>query len=150
MSTEPTTPTPPHDWIPSGGGVRWTRVGELGWHAFTLPIHRGDRVLAELGEDSGAVIQMDGEQQLTWLIEPWAEAVRHLREREGVTLAGDDGSYLFVPGMARARLCWWRVAPEPGRLLTDAGRLAEAYAVVRRPGGRTAERQADRARGGVW
>ncbi len=65
MSTEPTTPTPPYDWIPPGG-VRWTRVGELGWHAFTLPMHHGDRVLAELVEDSGAVIQMDGEQQLTY------------------------------------------------------------------------------------
>ncbi|MFD4995192.1 hypothetical protein [Streptomyces buecherae] len=48
-----TNPPPPHDWIPPGGGVRWTRVGELGWHSLTLPTYLGDHVLADLGEAGG-------------------------------------------------------------------------------------------------
>ncbi|MBC3983579.1 hypothetical protein H8N01_13675 [Streptomyces sp. AC536] len=48
-----TIPPPPHDWIPPGGGVRWTRAGELGWHSLTLPTYLGNHVLAALGEAGG-------------------------------------------------------------------------------------------------
>ncbi|MFF5716125.1 hypothetical protein [Streptomyces buecherae] len=128
--TEYTSP-PPFDWVPPGGGVRWTRIGELGWHTLSLPYYLGNRVLAALGDESGAVIEEDVPERLVWLIEPKAAAVRHLYGHEVVSLAGDDGSYVFVPGMARARMVWWRVPPEPERLLTDAGRLVEAIAVLR-------------------
>ncbi|QKW51832.1 hypothetical protein [Streptomyces buecherae] len=49
-----TLPRPPHDWTPPGGGVRRTRVGELGRHSLTLPTYLGNHVLADLGEAGGA------------------------------------------------------------------------------------------------
>ncbi|GAA4686671.1 hypothetical protein [Streptomyces youssoufiensis] len=130
IGAEYTSPSP-YDWVPPGGGVRWTRVGELGWHALSLPCYLGNRVMAGLGEASGAVIEEDVPARLVWLIEPKAPAVQHLGDHEEITVAGDDGSYLFVPGMARARLVWWRILPSPDRLLTDADRLVEAIAVLR-------------------
>ncbi|WP_217189434.1 hypothetical protein [Streptomyces buecherae] len=136
MPTE-SPPPPPHDWIPPGGGVRWTRVGELGWHSLTLPLYLGNRVLSALGEAGGAVIQEDVEQWLAWLIEPDSAAVQHLRDHPEVTLAGNDDSYLFVPGMTRDHTVWWRVTPTCDRLITSAELLADAFAVVRpRTGGR--------------
>ncbi|MBB5933198.1 hypothetical protein [Streptomyces zagrosensis] len=127
MPTETSTPTtPPYDWIPPGGGMRWTSVGELGWHTLTLPMYLGNRVLAELGDTSGAVIQEDADDRLTWLIEPHAPAVQHLRENHNVTLSGDDGSYVFVPGITRHHIVWWRIEPTSNRLLTEAGKLADA------------------------
>ncbi|MBB5933196.1 hypothetical protein [Streptomyces zagrosensis] len=131
MPTDTSTPaTPPHEWIPPGGGVNWTRVGDLGWHALTLPTYLGNRVLAHLGDGSGAVIQEDIGREMTWLIAPHAPAVQHLRADDRFTLAGDDGSFLFVPGMTRDHLVWWRIAPEPDRLLTPAARLADAIATT--------------------
>ncbi|MFE6775296.1 hypothetical protein [Streptomyces sp. NPDC057702] len=121
----------PYGWVPSGGGVRWTRVGELGWHAVAMPDYLGNRVLAALGEAGGAVIEEDVPARLVWLVEPKDPVARSLHGRWGITVVGDDGSYLFVPGTARARLVWWRVPPEPGRLLTDADQLARAVAWVR-------------------
>ncbi|MBB5933323.1 hypothetical protein [Streptomyces zagrosensis] len=103
-----------------------------------MPLHLGNRVLAQLGDTSGAVIQEDIEPHLTWLIEPNAPAVQHLRADDRCTLAGDDGSFLFVPGMTRDHLVWWRITPEPDRLLTDAPRLADAITTTlhhRTPGG---------------
>ncbi|MBC3988967.1 hypothetical protein H8N00_08735 [Streptomyces sp. AC563] len=100
-------------------------------------MYLGDRVLSALGEAGGAVIQEDVEQRLTWLVEPHSAAVQHLHDHPEVTLAGDDDSYLFVPGMTRDHTVWWRVTPTPERLMTDAGLLADAFAVVRpRTGGR--------------
>ncbi|MBB5936614.1 hypothetical protein [Streptomyces zagrosensis] len=132
MPTETNTPiTPPHDWMPPGGGVRWTRVGDLGWHTLTLTTYLGNRVLAHLGEASGAVIQEDIGRQMTWLTEPHAPAVQHLRDDSNVTISGDDSSYVFVPGMTRTDLVWWRVMPTSERLLTDASRLAGAIDTVR-------------------
>ncbi|MFI2029631.1 hypothetical protein [Streptomyces buecherae] len=46
-------PETPYDWIPPGGGVRWTRVGELGWHRLTLPTYLGNHVLAALRPTKG-------------------------------------------------------------------------------------------------
>ncbi|WEV26211.1 hypothetical protein OYE22_14125 [Streptomyces sp. 71268] len=94
-------------------------------------------MLTALGEAGGAVIQEDVEERLTWLVEPDAVAVWHLRDHPEVTLAGDDDSYLFVPGMARDHTVWWRVAPASDRLITSAELLADVFAVVRpRTGGR--------------
>ncbi|MBB5933798.1 hypothetical protein [Streptomyces zagrosensis] len=136
MPTETSMPTtPPHDWIPSGGGVHWTRVGDLGWHTLTLTTYLGNRVLAHLGEASGAVIQEDIGRQMTWLTEPHAPALQHLYGDDNITISGDDSSYVFVPGMTRTDLVWWRVKPTPKRLLTDAGHLAEAITTARAVGG---------------
>ncbi|MFE6775366.1 hypothetical protein [Streptomyces sp. NPDC057702] len=113
--------------------MAWVRVGALGWHTLTLPFHLGEPVLAALGDVSGAVIQEDLDRRVSWLIEPKAPAVQHLRGREEVTLSGDDGSFIFVPGMARTHLVWWRVPPAEGCLLTPAEDLAEVIA-AQRPG----------------
>ncbi|MFF5716308.1 hypothetical protein [Streptomyces buecherae] len=48
-----TIPPPPHDWIPPDGGVRRTRVGELGWHSLTRPTYLGNHVLTAFGEAGG-------------------------------------------------------------------------------------------------
>ncbi|MFE6779983.1 hypothetical protein [Streptomyces sp. NPDC057702] len=134
MPTEAEFTTPsPYDWVPPGGGMAWVRVGALGWHTLTLPLHLGEPVLASLGDSSGAVVQEDLDRRVSWLIEPKAPAVQHLRERSEVTLSGDDGSFIFVPGMARAHLVWWRVPPTRDRLLTHADDLAYAIA-TQRPG----------------
>ncbi|GAA4663332.1 hypothetical protein [Streptomyces youssoufiensis] len=116
------------DWVPSGTGMAWVRCGELGWHTLTLPKGLGDRVLADLGEASGAVVQEDEDHRLTWLTEPKPSALSHLRGHPQVTLSGDDGSFLFIPGVDRRHLVWWRIPPAPDRLLTDADRLADAIA----------------------
>ncbi|QKW51292.1 hypothetical protein [Streptomyces buecherae] len=103
----------------------------MGWHALTLPMYLGDRVLFALGEAAGAVIQEDVERRLTWLVEPDSAALQHLHDQPEVTLAGNDDSYLFVPGMTRDHTVWWRVTPTPDRLITHAGLLADAFAVLR-------------------
>ncbi|MBB5939370.1 hypothetical protein [Streptomyces zagrosensis] len=132
MPPEASTPTPsPHDWIPPGGGVRWTRVGELGWHTLTLPTYLGDRVLVQLGDAGGAVIQEDIGAQMTWLTAPHAPALLGLPDHGTMTISGDADSYVFVPGMTRTDLVWWRVAPTPDRLLTDAEHLTDAITTVR-------------------
>lgn len=54
MTTETEhAPPPPHDWLPPGGGVRWTRDGELGWHSRTLPTYLGAHALAALRPTKG-------------------------------------------------------------------------------------------------
>ncbi|MBC3992331.1 hypothetical protein H8N00_26325 [Streptomyces sp. AC563] len=122
---------PPHDWIPPGGGVRWTRIGELGWHALTVPTYLGDRVLAALGDASGAVIEEDVERRQTWLIEPNSPTMQRFHGHPVVSVRGDDDSFLFVPGMTRDHTVWWRVAPTGDRLLTDAELLATAVVDAR-------------------
>ncbi|MFT2020154.1 hypothetical protein ACMA1D_30610 [Streptomyces sp. 796.1] len=120
--------TPPYDWVPPGSSMNWVRVGEFGWHTLTLPTDLGEPVLAALRHTTGAVIQEDADHRLSWLIEPKAPAVEHLHERAEVTLSGDDGSFVFVPGLARTHLVWWRVSPTADRLLTPADQLAGAIA----------------------
>ncbi|MBC3989318.1 hypothetical protein H8N00_10585 [Streptomyces sp. AC563] len=136
MPTEAEHATPaPYDWVPPGDNMRWTLVGELGWHTLTLPLPLGDRVLAELGDASGAVIREDADRRQSWLIEPKAPAVQHLRSHPEITLSGNDGSFIFVPSLARRHLVWWRIPPTRDRLLTDADLLADAIAALR-PGTR--------------
>ncbi|MBB5935726.1 hypothetical protein [Streptomyces zagrosensis] len=101
MPTEATTPAPRHDWIPPGGGVHWSRVGDLGWHTLTLSTYLGNRVLAHLGDGTGAVIQEDIGRQMTWLTEPHARAVKHLYGDDKVTVSGDDSSYGSGSGSVR-------------------------------------------------
>lgn len=122
------TPTPPN-WIPPGEGVNWTAVGPHGWHTLTLPRWLGDRVLVELGEDGGAVIQDDLVHTMTWLIPRGAGSGRQLPC--DVEVSGDDGTMIFVPGLARTRTTYWRTPPAPDRLLSDIDRLLEALDVVR-------------------
>ncbi|MBB5935850.1 hypothetical protein [Streptomyces zagrosensis] len=129
MPTQANTPAAPHDWIPPGGGVHWTAIGEHGWQVVTLSQWLGERVLAELGPDSGAVIKDSLVRTMTWLIPEGAAAGFQLPD--GADGCGYDDGMLFVPGMERERTLYWAVKPAPDRLLTDLARLLDALAVVR-------------------
>ncbi|MFF5720348.1 hypothetical protein [Streptomyces buecherae] len=124
----------PRAWIPPGEGVNWSSIGQHGWHIISLPTWLGNRVLAELGEESGAVIQDDLVHTMTWLV-PLGSAEECALPPEANT-TGDEGK-IFVPGMARTRTTYWRVKPDAKRLLTDCVRLLAALEAVQnnpRPG----------------
>ncbi|WP_217199191.1 hypothetical protein [Streptomyces buecherae] len=124
----------PRAWIPPGEGVNWSSIGQHGWHVISLLTWLGNRVLAELGEGGGAVIQDDLVHTMTWLIPLGSAEGRALPPEADTT--GDEGK-IFVPGMARTRTTYWRLKPNAQRLLTDCARLLAALEAVQnnvRPG----------------
>ncbi|MEU3960052.1 hypothetical protein AB0F42_09550 [Streptomyces buecherae] len=127
MPTQTTPSLSPYDWIPPGEGVNWSSIGQHGWHLVGLPTWLGNRVLTELGTESGAVIQDDLVHTMTWLIPLGSAEGRTLPLHADTT--GDEGN-IFVPGMARTRTTYWRVKPDANRLLTDCARLLAALEAV--------------------
>ncbi|GAB2792840.1 hypothetical protein [Streptomyces daliensis] len=59
-------------WIPPSGLAAELTPAGVHWDACQVPAYLGDRVLARLGRESGAVIRDPYGRRLTWLIDPLA------------------------------------------------------------------------------
>ncbi|MFD7505289.1 hypothetical protein [Streptomyces sp. NPDC059850] len=122
MTTRALPWTPPHS-----GDVEMIEVGQH-WDVVRAPADIGERAVALLGDETGAVIADYG--LMYWLIAPghartWQRLRRDIHalgaERAGV-------AYVGVPPAAHTtgpRL-HWHIPMGPDRYLTDADRLHEA------------------------
>ncbi|WP_208874799.1 hypothetical protein [Streptomyces armeniacus] len=123
--------------MPTGTDVEMQRAGIL-WDGVKAPAWAGDRVLARLGERSGAVLRDPWSDTLYWLIRPGAADGWRLPH---VTVLG-VACYVAVPPVHRTNGLGphWAVPPDHDRQLTDPALLHEAlaYAVGAAYGGQDA------------
>ncbi|MGK5631670.1 hypothetical protein [Streptomyces sp. URMC 123] len=120
------------DWIPRGAGVNIARAGRChGWDAVRMPRLWALRVLAHLGDRSGAVVaeEAGASPRYSWLVAAGSADRWAWPEAYEIQVLG-EGCRLTVPGLARDRLVRWAVPPGPDRLLTDAARLRAAVAAA--------------------
>ncbi|WP_240812570.1 hypothetical protein [Streptomyces sp. DASNCL29] len=130
MTTRAAQWTPPNgpdpEALPAG---RW-------WDAVRAPAAIGERTLAFLGTESGAVIQ-DRCDTLYWLITPGSAASWKLRQVTVLTANEGVATYLGVPPAHRLSRpgSYWRVPFRRARYLTDPWLLykALAHAVLTEP-----------------
>ncbi|WP_432589924.1 hypothetical protein ABVG11_34180 [Streptomyces sp. HD1123-B1] len=120
------TPPPATDVEPLPAGRWWDAVRA------TPPV--GERALALLGNDTGAVIQ-DSYGTLYWLIAIGSAASWHLRGTRVLCELADESTYLGVPPADwtepthRCRT-YWRVPLAADRYLTDTRTLRQALAAA--------------------
>ncbi|MET7934828.1 hypothetical protein [Streptomyces sp. NPDC005322] len=114
---------------PSGGDVEMIEVGHY-WDVVRAPADIGERALALLGDETGAVIADYG--LMYWLIAPghartWQRLRRDIHalgaERTGVTYVGvPPATHTTGPRLH------WQIPMGPDRYLTDADQLRGALA----------------------
>jgi hypothetical protein len=120
------------DWIPRTAGVRNAHCGAIGWHAIRMPTIWGIRVLRQLGQRTGAIVEDQHARRLIWLITNDAAARWELPAAHDIEILG-DGYQILIPGTLRDQLLWWLVPPRPHRLLTDPDALLAAIVTALGP-----------------
>jgi len=124
VQAQPRTPV----WTPPrGDDVEMIEVGHY-WDVVRAPADIGERALALLGDETGAVIADYG--LMYWLIPAGRAQTWQLRRREIYALNAERAgvTYVGVPPAAQTtgpRL-HWQIPIGPDRYLTDADRLREA------------------------
>jgi hypothetical protein len=95
-----------------------------GWDAVRVHAPIARPVLLALGDRSGAVIEDPREPALYWFVVPGATAGWNVPGTRPLGLH----QHLVVPDRCRRQGPgpWWRIHPERGALLTDAGALLQA------------------------
>jgi hypothetical protein len=109
--------------LPAGFEAEMREAG-VDWDAVSLPAYLGDRVLAELADDCGAVIRDPYAHLLYWLIRPGTAEGRRFPDAARVRVLG-KGSCLVVPpvGCDRSAVVYWARPVVNGCLLTGSWRL---------------------------
>ncbi|MGH3313071.1 MAG: hypothetical protein ACRDP3_21210 [Streptomyces sp.] len=121
---------PERSFPPAGLNSELTQAG-VWWDAVRVPAYLGDRVLARLGEDCGAVIRDPYAHRLYWLIRTGAAKGWMFPAVAHVQILG-AGSWLTVPPRDRVVSTgphWARLAVGD-RLLTDPELLHAALTAV--------------------
>ncbi|MBL1100160.1 hypothetical protein [Streptomyces coffeae] len=115
---------------PAATDVEPLRVGES-WDAVRVSPPVGERALALLGDDTGAVIQ-DAHGTFYWLVAIGSAASWHLRGTRVLCELVDEVTYLGVPpaDWHDGPRIHWRVPLGPDRYLTNARLLWEALAAA--------------------
>lgn len=130
MLTTPGLTALPCTSLPEGLDARLISVG-IGWDAVRMPGYLGDRVLAALDEQCGAVIRDPYSHLLYFLIRPGAADEWRFPDEAHVRVLGAS-SVLLVPPVH------WHRSPGPhwarpvvaGRVLTRSPRLHAAMQAV--------------------
>ncbi|MGW7519159.1 hypothetical protein ACWGJ2_26590 [Streptomyces sp. NPDC054796] len=107
-------------WAPPTGVAAELLPAGVFWDAAVVPVYLGDRVLARLGRESGAVIRDPYGNRLTWLVPPGATRGWVIPETSWVQLLSTT-QYLTIPPAWCTRSMsphWLRGWAEHG--LTDA------------------------------
>ncbi|WP_260867439.1 hypothetical protein [Streptomyces sp. SAJ15] len=112
---------------PSRGDIEAQPAGDR-WDGVRVPSLIGERALTLLGADSGAIIADSSGAVWYWLVAPGAASDWTLCR------VLSSGSYVAVPPADRRSGFGphWRVAPAPGRCLTDPDRLHAALLAASR------------------
>lgn len=121
--------------LPSGMDVEVREAG-VQWDAVCAPAYLGDRALAALDEDTGAVIRDPYNHLLYWLVRCGAADHWRFPEEAHLRILG-RGSWVGVPPRERVRsaAAHWVRLPVPGRELTPPHSLHAALQVVIAEGG---------------
>ncbi|WP_055484556.1 hypothetical protein [Streptomyces sp. WMMB 322] len=107
----------------------------MDWDAVRLPAYLGDRVLARLGDDCGAVIRDPYAHLLYWLIKPGTADDWSFSDEAQVRILG-KGSCVVVPPVDcdRSAVVYWARPIVNGRILTSSWPLYAAVRTVIRAG----------------
>ncbi|MGH3309101.1 MAG: hypothetical protein ACRDP3_00670 [Streptomyces sp.] len=119
------------EWSPRSGLDTELVKASVWWDALRAPAYLGDRVLAQLGDECGAVIRDPYAHRLYWLISPGTAAGWHFPEVARVQVLG-AASWVAVPPRDRVRLpgLHWARPVEDGRVLTDPDTLYATLTAV--------------------
>lgn len=110
-------------WAPPfGQATKLLPAGES-WDAVRVPAYLGDRVLARLGREGGAVVRDPYAHRLYWFIAPGAADawIAGIPDVSFVQVLG-TGCWVMVPPLDRRRSAgpYWQVPVADGCRLTDA------------------------------
>ncbi|GAB2800270.1 hypothetical protein GCM10027091_35090 [Streptomyces daliensis] len=115
MSVTGTTP-----WAPPTGVTAVLEPAGVHWDAATVPAYLGDRILARLGRESGAVIRDPYGHRLTWLVPPGTTREWTVPETSWVQLLSIAQHLTIPPGWCtRSAFTHWIRSWDPHGL-TDA------------------------------
>ncbi|MGH3310160.1 MAG: hypothetical protein ACRDP3_06195 [Streptomyces sp.] len=116
--------------LPSGPDAELTETG-VWWDAVRAPAYLGDRVLARLGEDCGAVVRDPYGHRLYWLISTGTAASWRFPDVALVQILS-TASWVTVPPRDRVSSTGphWARPVTDSRPLTDPDLLHEALSAV--------------------
>lgn len=108
-------------WLPPRRAIRVLPAGR-DWDAVRVPRSIGERVLAKLGADTGAVIADSMARLLYWLVRVGAADDWELPPGRSVFVR-TSGTYVAVPGPLAISGPVWRIPVSANGVHTDAERL---------------------------
>lgn len=117
------------NWLPIGSTIEAVPAGVF-WNAVAVPSALGHRLLAQLGEYTGAVIEDVAAETLYWLIPPGTGTLWDL---PGIAVLSRN-SWVGVPGPDASHRCRWRVSVDDAGPLTEPDALRTALATVLKAG----------------